>query len=944
MFLKSIISSAPVLLLAVIASALPAVGQDVCLPPAALTNPGDPNIFTPEQEIKLGEEIAKRALRGWRITDDPSLTGYLNNIGGRLISQLPSNSFSFRFRIVDSGYPDAFALPGGQIYISRKMLLFARSDEEVASVLAHEIGHVATHQGAADLTFLIRTVLGVAQVGDRQDLSEKLDLLERNGPRDPELFRQIARKSSSEQGAADQTAIYLLGRAGYSTQVFVSLFDQLAETGGRTGNWFSDFLHLTKPNELRLRELQKVAGTLPPACQSHPPGEDRTAFLNWQRAAVEFDAWEQPVKERPHGVLAEIHLQPAMGVNSDFDTLRFSPDGRNLIAASHSRVHVLTRDPLRYQFSVAAPFLEEAHFTPDSRSLVITSKHLRIERWDVASGKRTTAFEPVVLSGCRIALASPDGGTLACLTYKGIMLLKDVATGESLLEKKGFEGWCEAAFSPDGRYFLAACNQHAVAFDMSSNSEVSLGGELAGMSRGFSFVGSDSVAAGSTSGGAVSLLSFPGGKTLAQLPLSRWAGFRATAQGDSLLVSETSGDNYKVLLLNLQTQKFVLRGKDRACDIYGQIFASRTPEGAVALFDVKSLSETAHLTVPGSALRATSAAAPPDLRWLAIAAKDQGGIWDLTTGQRVLQLKQFKSGWFSTDGWFYADFPRLEDSPHEFVRVPLDGKQSAATLKVGETQVAQAGPLYLVTIPHTKAGALNTDRGDLLSAIGGLARAFQPCRSRFADFDAMDCDVTVEMHDVRNGKSVWSRRFSKDAPRIRMLPERGKVLFTWPATSATAQEEIRKNSSLREQFRTHQAQEPQQLLEVLDASSGTLLESKLVEGIHTVWSVIGGEGEPLVGILQSRNGVIVRALSMASSPLHIPGQPLAVSSNGSLLALKDDDGQLLLYNLPSGKKLDEQPFAERLLDVWFSNDSARLLALTDAQTAYVLRVPEGSKK
>jgi predicted Zn-dependent protease len=236
--------------------------QSSCRPPAVLSGELGLNIFSPQQEVDLGDAIAEQMLRGLRTTDTPQLTAYLDKIGSRLVKQLPPTELRFRYFLVDASVPDAFSLPGGRIYISRKMVVFAANEEQVASVLAHEIGHIVTHQSAIDVTRLLREVLGVTKISDRSDVFEKFNMLIENWRRNPRAFREVQRKGQMEQLAADQVALYVLARAGYSPQSFVTFFDRLAQTKGLTGNWLSDFFHITRASELRLREMKVTKFTL----------------------------------------------------------------------------------------------------------------------------------------------------------------------------------------------------------------------------------------------------------------------------------------------------------------------------------------------------------------------------------------------------------------------------------------------------------------------------------------------------------------------------------------------------------------------------------------------------------------------------------------------------------------------------------------------------------
>ena len=77
------------------------------------------------------------------VLDDPELNAYVTEIGLKLLRGLPRRSFRYHFAVVDQTEPNAFALPGGYIFISRGLLILSNSEDELANVIGHEIVHVA---------------------------------------------------------------------------------------------------------------------------------------------------------------------------------------------------------------------------------------------------------------------------------------------------------------------------------------------------------------------------------------------------------------------------------------------------------------------------------------------------------------------------------------------------------------------------------------------------------------------------------------------------------------------------------------------------------------------------------------------------------------------------------------------------------------------------------
>jgi predicted Zn-dependent protease len=125
----------------------------LCLALAAcVTNPvtgrEEVSFMSPEREATLGREAARQVAEEMGLVEDPALVAYLAEVGARVAAQSPRKDVRFQFHVANMAETNAFALPGGYIYVSRGLLALARSEDELANVLAHEVGHVAARHAA----------------------------------------------------------------------------------------------------------------------------------------------------------------------------------------------------------------------------------------------------------------------------------------------------------------------------------------------------------------------------------------------------------------------------------------------------------------------------------------------------------------------------------------------------------------------------------------------------------------------------------------------------------------------------------------------------------------------------------------------------------------------------------------------------------------------------
>jgi len=105
-------------------------------------------LMSAEREAQLGRQAAAQVAQEMGLVESPALTAYVEEIGGRLARYSPRRDVAYRFAVVDMQEPNAFALPGGYIYVSRGLLAIANSEVELANVIGHEIGHVAARHSA----------------------------------------------------------------------------------------------------------------------------------------------------------------------------------------------------------------------------------------------------------------------------------------------------------------------------------------------------------------------------------------------------------------------------------------------------------------------------------------------------------------------------------------------------------------------------------------------------------------------------------------------------------------------------------------------------------------------------------------------------------------------------------------------------------------------------
>src|SRR4029077_7801844 len=121
------------------------------------------NVFSIDQDVEIGKQSAFQAEKQLPMLSNAAVSRYVSTIGARLVAQAPGPKFTYQFKVVNASEVNAFALPGGFIYVNRGLLSKARTEGELAGVMAHEIAHVALRHptNQASKAYLAQAGLGV---------------------------------------------------------------------------------------------------------------------------------------------------------------------------------------------------------------------------------------------------------------------------------------------------------------------------------------------------------------------------------------------------------------------------------------------------------------------------------------------------------------------------------------------------------------------------------------------------------------------------------------------------------------------------------------------------------------------------------------------------------------------------------------------------------------
>ena len=227
------------------------------------------NKFKVEDDVKLGQEAAAEVEKKMQLLRDPQLEGYVQRVGQRLAGSIPQEfqhpEFQYSFKVVNAKEINAFALPGGPMYVNSGMIAAAKTEGEMAGVMAHEISHVALRHGTAQVTkgqkySVLSSILGAggAIVGG------PLGSVAQMGAQGVGVY--LLKFSREYETEADLLGARIMADAGYDPRDLANMFRAIEAQGGGGGGFLSD----------------------------HPSAKDRYAKINQEAESLKINTSATP--------------------------------------------------------------------------------------------------------------------------------------------------------------------------------------------------------------------------------------------------------------------------------------------------------------------------------------------------------------------------------------------------------------------------------------------------------------------------------------------------------------------------------------------------------------------------------------------------------------------------------------------------------------------------
>ncbi|MDD2919816.1 M48 family metalloprotease [Rhodoferax sp.] len=253
-----------------LATLLTACGSDIVNP---VTGQAERSVMSEQMELTEGAKSHQQVLQEYGVVSDARLQAYVNSLGQRLAKQSHRDQLTWHFTVLDSPEVNAFALPGGYVYVTRGIMAHLQDEAELAGVIGHEIGHVTARHGAqratrqqdAGLGVLAASVLGAVLesqgVSGAGRLASDLSQTVASG--------YIASYSRDQELQADSLGAEYLARTAYDPRHMVNVINSLknlerfaadqARAAGRSAPTSGSWLSSHPSNDQRLQQISQQA-------------------------------------------------------------------------------------------------------------------------------------------------------------------------------------------------------------------------------------------------------------------------------------------------------------------------------------------------------------------------------------------------------------------------------------------------------------------------------------------------------------------------------------------------------------------------------------------------------------------------------------------------------------------------------------------------------------
>lgn len=219
-------------------------------------------MISPDQEMALGATEAKKVVEISKVSTDKKLQDRVKRIGERIAAVSGRSDFAWEFTVIDDATPNAFCLPGGKVFFYTGILKITENDDQIATVMGHEIAHALARHGAERMSMQSASNIGAQVLAAALNVPAQYQNLYAQAYGVTSQVGLILPYSRKFEHEADQIGVYLMYKAGYNPAQALKFWENMARLS-KSSQKPPAFLSTHPADDERIREIREYIAQLP---------------------------------------------------------------------------------------------------------------------------------------------------------------------------------------------------------------------------------------------------------------------------------------------------------------------------------------------------------------------------------------------------------------------------------------------------------------------------------------------------------------------------------------------------------------------------------------------------------------------------------------------------------------------------------------------------------
>jgi WD40 repeat protein len=352
-------------------------------------------------------------------------------------------------------------------------------------------------------------------------------------------------------------------------------------------------------------------------------------------------------------------------------------------------------------------------------------------------------------------------------------------------------------------------------------------------------------------------------------------------------------------------------------DVFNNIGAAETPNGELALYDLRNSSTPPGLLpIPENPLgRIYAASLSDDFKYLALSGSVRGGVWNLTDGKMLIYIRGFRGASFESDGLAYLDFPATDQTPRSIAHFDPAQKLMDRDAEVKSSRATQYGNVLIRSRPRIEM------------------------KNGKETFDWSTGLTTLEAYDARTYNLLWSQEFTQGFPSY--VPDGlfGTMVLGWWGNSKAVAAEMKTDAELAKRIGNPKDADDKYYFKIVDLKTGKTSGSLVLPTNKKSFKIVDAvaTGDYFVA-MDDQNRALIYSISSGKLLGHVFGSRATLSPLAGMLCVENESGQLNLYDLKTLEKRGQLSLGDRIKMVRFSGDGKRLAVVTANQIVSIFDV------